>query len=249
MFDLTKCSDEELKDLVTMEIVAELKNRGYTLGWNKETDYVGAIYIMVNPAFPNLVKIGYADDVRKRLKSLSKSSGLPDPYHCFAIYKVKKRLEDLRLHTLIDTLDSSLRHAKNREFYEMDCNKAYDILDAIAQINGSDEQLVLNPFSDEYIAELSKCKKITNDIDKPKKAPRMTFEMLNIPIGSVLTYIKNSDIQCVTVDMDNKVKYEGKTYTISGLAQKLLKVSSARGGAYFLYNGEILTDIRKRLNK
>ena len=77
----------------------------------------------------------------------------------------------------------------------------------------------------------------------------MTFEMLNIPVGSVLTYIKNSDIQCVTVDMDNKVKYEGKIYTISGLAQKLLKVSSVRGGLFFSYNGEILTDIRKRLNK
>ena len=32
----------------------------------------------------------------------------------------------------------------------MDCQKAYDILSAIAQINGDEEQLVLNPFSDSY---------------------------------------------------------------------------------------------------
>lgn len=53
------------------------------------------IYILVNPSFKNLVKIGYADDVAKRLKSLNSNAGLPDPYHVYATYKVKKRLEDL----------------------------------------------------------------------------------------------------------------------------------------------------------
>ena len=70
-----------------------------------------------------MVKLGYADNIEKRVKILNSNSGLPDPCHVFAIYKVKKRLEDLRLHSLIDSLDSSLRHAKNREFYEMSAKK------------------------------------------------------------------------------------------------------------------------------
>ena len=50
--------------------------------------------------------------MEKRVKSFNRNSGLPGPYHVYATYKVKKRLEDLKLHTLIDSLDSDLRHAR-----------------------------------------------------------------------------------------------------------------------------------------
>ena len=30
-------------------------------------DHIGYIYILTNPSFPQYVKIGYADDVEKRL--------------------------------------------------------------------------------------------------------------------------------------------------------------------------------------
>ncbi|MBQ5310707.1 MAG: GIY-YIG nuclease family protein, partial [Oscillospiraceae bacterium] len=53
-----------------------MKKRGYEYGWYKKEQYIGAVYILVNPAFPNLVKIGYADDVQKRLKTLNSNSGL-----------------------------------------------------------------------------------------------------------------------------------------------------------------------------
>lgn len=248
MGSLEKYTDNELMELARSGISDELNNRGYILGWHKKVEYVGAIYILVNPAFPKLVKIGYADDVQKRLKTFNNNSGLPDPYHCFAIYKVKKRLEDLKLHNLIDTLDSSLRHLKNREFYEMDCNKAYDILNAIAQINGSEEQLIVNPFSDSYITEMcGSCNNTKGNDDKAKKAEKMTFAMVNIPVGSVLTFVKDKSITCITVDMNNKVSYNGELYTISGLAKELLHISSARGSNYFTYNGELLTDIRNKL--
>ena len=150
MADLSQYADIDIINIVSSDAEAELKKRGYDYGWYKIEPYVGSIYILVNPAFPNLVKIGYADDVQKRMRSLNSNSGLPDPYHCYAIYKVRKRLEDLKLHGLIDSLDSSLRHAKNREFYEMDAQKAYSVLSAIAQISGDEEQLVVNPFNDDY---------------------------------------------------------------------------------------------------
>ena len=153
MSDLSCYSDEDIINILSSNAEAELKKRGYIYGWHKKNPFVGAIYILVNPAFPTLVKIGYADDVQKRMKTLNSNSGIPDPYHCYAIYKVKKRLEDLKLHNLIDTLDSSLRHTKNREFYDMNCQKAYDILSAIAQINGDEEQLIYNPYSDHYFEQ------------------------------------------------------------------------------------------------
>ena len=154
MNDLSKYSDADIINILSSDGEAELKSRGYCYGWYKKEQFVGAIYVLVNPAFPDLVKIGYADDVEKRLKTLNRSSGLPDPFHCYAIYKVKKRLEDLKLHKLIDSLDPALRHSKNREFYEMNSQKAYAILSAIAQINGDEEQLKINPFSDPYFKQV-----------------------------------------------------------------------------------------------
>ena len=185
MGDLSKYSDEDIINIVSSDAEAELQKRGYAYGWYKVEPFVGAIYILVNPAFPNLVKIGYADDVQKRVKTLNSNSGLPDPYHVYALYMVKKRLEDLRLHELIDTLDSSLRHSKNREFYEMDAEKAFSILSAIAQINGDERQLVKNPLNDEYFRKLktvnqdnlSGIRLVTDSHDKESKTSKLLTDV------------------------------------------------------------------------
>ncbi|MCR4782976.1 MAG: GIY-YIG nuclease family protein [bacterium] len=245
MKDLSKYADEDIIAIVSSDAETELKKRGYEYGWYKKEPLIGAVYILVNPAFPDLVKIGYADDVAKRLKSLNGNSGLPDPFHCYAIYKVKKRMEDLKLHSLIDTLNPELRHSKNREFYEMNYRKAYEILSAIAQINGDEEQLILNPFGDDYFNSSSKAVK---PLQKSSigKADKLTFSMVEVPVGSVLTFIRDPNITCVTKDDVNRVEFEGQEYSISALAAKLLGYQSAQGGMYFMYNGEVLTSIRAK---
>ena len=166
---LEKFSDEELLEIFGSDVEAEIKARGYKYGWYKPTEYAGDIYILVNPAFPNLVKIGYANNVEKRVKSFNNNSGLPDPYHVYATYKVKKRLEDLKLHNLIDSLDSDLRHAKNREFYEMSPEKAYEILSAIAEINGDTDLLIKNPLHDEFFEDETKAEAIEPKSVEPRK--------------------------------------------------------------------------------
>jgi len=257
MGDLSKFTDDDLLNIVTSNAEDELKKRGYEYGWYKKVNFVGVIYILVNPAFSNLVKIGYADDVEKRMKSLNSSSGLPDPYHCYAIFKVKKRLEDLRLHTLIDTLDPTLRHAKNREFYEISKEKAYEVLSAIAQINGDEDCLILNPLHDDYFEETEEKTIITENKTEvlhecKRKTPTsfLTFELLNIPIGSTLVLKKDTNITCRTIDLKNKVSYEGKIYTISGLAKKVMNFDyNVQGGIFWMYKGKVLTEIRKELGK
>ena len=42
-------------------------------------DKTGVIYILTNPSFPEYVKIGYADDIDKRLQQLNRSSVFPLP--------------------------------------------------------------------------------------------------------------------------------------------------------------------------
>ena len=59
------------------------------------------IYILTNPSFPQIVKIGYADDVIDRVERLNRNPGLPYSFRIYATYEVKERLEDLKLHKII----------------------------------------------------------------------------------------------------------------------------------------------------
>ena len=237
---LSKYDDNVLLDVINSDIESELRGRGYKYGWYKEDSYIGYIYILINPAFPNLVKLGYTDNIESRLKTLNSNSGLPDPYTCYAYYKVKKRLTDLQLHDLIDILNPTLRHSKNREFYEMSADVAYSILESISKITGTEEQLV--NVQNQSTQNIDSQASIYN-----KKAERTTFKMLQIPIGSQLVFTKDSNIIVKTVDDINTVEYNGVNYSISRLVMELLKMQSARGVQYFTYNGELLVDRRTRL--
>ena len=86
----------------------------------------GVIYILTNPSFPEYVKIGYADDMNKRLKQLNRSECIPFAFRVYAIYEVSSRLSDLKIHSIIDKLNPNLRSVESfdgkqriREFYAM----------------------------------------------------------------------------------------------------------------------------------
>lgn len=73
------------------------------------SDKKGVIYILTNPSFPDYVKIGYADDIDKRLKQLNRSECIPFAFRVYATYEVNSRLSDLKLHAIIDKLNPDLR--------------------------------------------------------------------------------------------------------------------------------------------
>lgn len=90
----------------------------------------GVIYILTNPSFPDYVKIGYADDIDKRLKQLNRSECIPFAFRVYATYEVNSRLSDLKLHSIIDKLNLDLRSIDDfngqkrvREFYAMNQKK------------------------------------------------------------------------------------------------------------------------------
>ncbi len=108
----------------------------------------GVIYILTNPSFPDYVKIGYADDIDKRLKQLNRSECIPYAFRVYATYEVSSRLSDLKIHSIIDKLNPNLRAVESfngkqrvREFYAMSPEDAYSILEAIAEIHGCVDKL------------------------------------------------------------------------------------------------------------
>lgn len=75
----------------------------------KNNEGQGVVYILTNPSFPEYVKIGYADNLQKRLKELNRSECIPYAFRVFAIYEVNERLQDLALHNMIDSINPNLR--------------------------------------------------------------------------------------------------------------------------------------------
>ena len=175
-------------------------------------DKTGVIYILTNPSFPEYVKIGYADDIDKRLQQLNRSECIPYAFHVYATYEVNSRLSDLKIHSIIDKLNPNLRSIENfngkqrvREFYAMSPEDAYSILEAIAEIHGRADKLKLVAMDESQ----RQAEETAQEIDAEHKehlAP-FRFSLCNIAPGEEIEYCNNPEIKCKVVD-DKQVEYD-----------------------------------------
>lgn len=210
----------------------------------------GVIYILTNPSFKEYVKIGYANDIEKRLKQLNRSETIPFAFRVYATYKVTSRLTDLELHRLIDKLNPDLRAIETfdgkervKEFYAMSAEDAYELLECIARISGTEDRLHrLTPEGHEVLDE-----QIAEEVREVAKRGPFRFSACGIPVGSELVFIDDNSVRVTVVD-DRRIKYNGEITSVSALAQRLKGFEHpVQGTLWFTYNGEKLTDIRDRL--
>lgn len=210
----------------------------------KEVLNKGVIYILTNPSFPEYVKIGYADDVEKRLQTLNKSECIPFAFRLYAYYEVSARLTDKKVHEIIDNLNPGLRSIDDvdgkkrvREFYAMDAEEAYLLLKSISEVNGLQKNLhKVEPTKEEIIEEEE-----ANSV----RIKEFDFSKYNIKVGSKIKFIHDNTLVCRVVN-NNKVEYNGVDYSLSSLAKLLLNVPYDIGGPrYFEYNGVPLNILRK----
>lgn len=215
-------------------------------------DKNGVIYILTNPSFPEYVKIGYADDIEKRLKQLNRSECIPFAFRVYATYEVSSRLSDLKIHSIIDKLNPNLRSVESfngkqrvREFYAMSPEDAYSILEAIAEIHGCSDKLKIVALSDEEKQAEETAKEI--DTESTERASNFSFSKCRIPVGEKIEYYDNPELTATVVD-DRNVEYNGEIMSLTALAKLLSgKKYSIAGPKFFKYKGEWLNDIRHRL--
>lgn len=213
---------------------------------------VGYIYILTNPSFKEYVKIGYADDVEGRVKQLNRSECTPFGFRIYATYKVNDRLKDMPLHDIIDQLNPNLRSIDNiggkkrvREFYAMSPEDAYSLLEGIAKINCMEGNLKKHRITKEESEEAEIAEEI--EAEHIERRSPFAFSKCGIEIGSEVHSLEHPEIICVVKD-DKHVEYNGKDYALSYLAKEILGWKHLpQGPAHFTYNGEILDDLRKRL--
>ena len=211
----------------------------------------GVIYILTNPSFKEYVKIGYANDIQKRLKQLNRSETIPFAFRVYATYTVTSRLTDIELHRLIDKLNPDLRAIETfdgkervKEFYAMSAEDAYGLLECIAKISGTEDRLQrMTPEGHEVLDE-----QIAEEVREVAKRGPFRFSAYGIPVGSELVYVEDESVRVTVVD-DRRIKYDGEITSVSALAQRLKGFTHpVQGTLWFTYNGEKLTDIRDRID-
>lgn len=205
----------------------------------------GVIYILTNPSFPQYVKIGYANDLKSRLKSLNRSECIPFAFRVYAYYKVPKRLTDLEIHKIIDTINPNLRaietidgKERKREFYELSANDAYEILLGIAKINGMESNITLveptsKEIKEEEEAEEGRTKRVMTQL------PRMDWviEQGIVNIGDEV-YIINHPDEVAVIKNAESVEYKGELMSFNQFGCKITGWKAIQIYAYMKKVGE-----------
>lgn len=187
----------------------------------------GYIYIMTNPALKDMVKIGYATDVEARRKQLS-TTALPYDYEVYATYETAGNLEDKKLHKMIDNLNPDLRVTKNKEFFVMTKEEAYELLEAIAIISGTKDKL--------------RRKSVPKISVQHVKKPAINFSKCGIPIGAELVFTEDDSVKVIVVS-DRKVQWNDEETSLSAVAGTLKHMKAIQGSAFFTYQGKLITKI------
>lgn len=173
---------------------------------------------MTNPALKDMVKIGYATDVESRRKQLS-TTALPYEYEIYATYETSGKLEDKKLHKMIDNL--------NPEFFILSPEDAYELLESIATISGTKDKL-------------KKVKTVPAKKQKTKRPP-VNFFKCNIPVGAELVFSDDPSVVAVVVD-ERKVQYKDEITSLSAISDRI-KGYSTSGPSLFTYKGKTISQI------
>lgn len=208
----------------------------------------GVIYILTNPAFPQYVKIGWAQDLEKRLKQLNRSGTIPYAFLAYAVYDVESELTDKDLHAIIDSINPDLRTIENfdgkkrvKEFYAMSAEDAYHLLECIAKISGTTDRLKRMKPEGHEIKDENTAREVQ---DAARRGP-FRFSMCGIGAGAEVVFVNDGSKKAFVID-DRHVRFSNETTSLSALAKQLLGCSHpVQGTMYFTYKGKILDDIRR----
>ena len=209
----------------------------------------GFVYILTNPSFrEDWVKIGKSSrPVDIRSKELD-NTAVPLPFEIYATLKTEKfDIVEKKIHKAIDRL-TDLRIRQNREFFNIKPELALEIFrdeamildDAVITLYENNQPVVLKP--GEALTP--------NTSDVPRRS-RFKFSMVNIPIGAELTFIPTG--VKVKVASEDQIEYDGRIYKLSPFvgtfmpAEKRNTSGAYQGAKFFTYKGEVLDDIRSRI--
>jgi tRNA G10 N-methylase Trm11 len=191
------------------------------------------VYILKNESMPEYIKIGFTHrDVKERLRELDRT-GTPLPFEVYYAATVENaEKEEKWLHSIF----ADRRARDSREFFKM--NPEYATL-ALKRVEIKEEKI-----------DSGLTKEQEKEVDEVKeRRSRFHFAQYGIPVGSKLTFTRDSSIVAEVVEGD-KIRIGDKVSSLSTFAMELLGYQRRpQGTLYFEYEGEILDDRRRRIDE
>ena len=196
----------------------------------------GYVYVLQNPAFPHLLKIGMSKEGESRHRRLS-GTNLPFDFERIIVKAVDDHASVERsLHRLF----GRFRVNKSREFFEITVDEAKE---AISLVPGrvvfpKEEELSQSPVRDNLPS------------GRTIRSPA-TFERYQVPMGSVLHHWLDQSITAIVVG-PRQIEFKGEIVSMSAahaiIATRFGK-KRANGARFWMYDGECLWDRRLRIER
>ena len=206
---------------------------------NKNGNNTGIVYILVNEAMPGYIKIGKIEKENKtvadRIAELSTTS-VPVPFECTYAARVDRVSEVERaLHNAF----GDFRKNPKREFFSVSSERVVAVLKLLAL-----EDVTPSP-------DVGVSKEDAEAIEEVReRRSAFNFEMVHIPAGSELTFTRDESVTCTVSEDLKHVEFRGETMSLSKAAKVALGSKwLEQGPIYWKYKGEILDELRRRLEE
>jgi hypothetical protein len=197
------------------------------------SDNSGYVYVVSNPAMPDIVKIGMTgrDDFDKRLKELYTTS-VPFPFSCEYACKVD---DCAAVEKALQIAFEPDRINPQREFFKIRPEQAIAILKLLAKEDTTTEA------KKEIEQNANPTEIKSGELYKKQRRPPLNFVEMGIPVDSVIDF-EGSNLQAkATVIAERKVSYEGQDYSLTRLTMKLLGIDYAvQPTSYWYFKGKCL---------
>ena len=188
------------------------------------------IYILINEAMPDYIKIGRTNDIDRRLKDLDWTN-MPLPFQCYYAARVKDvNFVERQIHTAF----ADNRARSNREFFKMNPERVVAIVKLVEIENVTPNR------------DMGETPEVKEELMKIYKK-RFNFEAVGIPVGAELLFIRDKSTKATVVQNSN-VQINGEVKSLSRAAQDLLHVLyPVQGPIFWVYEDETLDERRRRL--
>jgi hypothetical protein len=192
------------------------------------------VYVLSNPAMPDLVKIGKTnrDSIDKRLKELFTTS-VPVPFECEYACEVE---DSIKVENALHIAFGPYKINPKREFFKIETEQAIVILKVMSKKD------ITSNVQKEVNKSYSKSDKEAGERLKIQRRPPLDFYQMGINNGEKLEYLQD-DIN-VTVVGKKKVNLNGKEVSLTAATRELMGIDfNIQPTQYWMYKGRNLRDI------
>lgn len=192
------------------------------------------VYVLTNPAMPNLVKIGWTCgvDANARIGQLF-TSGVPVPFKLEYACKVARGADVERaLHVAF----APNRINPKREFFQIDPEQAIAILRLLHTQDATQEVKAQPPGGDVDEESIAAGEQLR------KRRPNLNFEEMEIPFGAELKSVHDGTF--VIVCGPRKVRLGDDEMSLTAATRKVLQLDySVQPAPHWTYNGRRLREL------